>query len=518
MNTVIAPESTTPVTTGRTFRYWPLVVMLSIVSVLAAYWPTLAGMAYVWETSDTYAHGWLIAPISLYFLYQLRHRLAAEPQALCWWALLPIVATGIVWTLGALADIQVVQQLAVVALVIGAVLFLMGWRWALAASFPLGFLFLAVPVGDGLVPGMIDMTADFVVAALRLSGIPVYRDGTFFVIPSGSWSVVSGCSGMRYLMATVTVAVLFAWLNYRSVWRRLAFVAVAIVFAFVANWLRAYGIVMIAHLSDMKLALGVDHYIYGWVFFGVIIFALMLLGGLFSDRSRDTEPVPGPPAPRERPRTFVPALVALALAIHVWPIATRALIAAAPSSSPDPAALAAAAGASDLPAPELDWTPHFVGDPARYGGGLGAADRLAGWKLTWYPQQRQGVELIHAGNRLVSEKDDPWRQQGRHDIATGDTTVSTVIETTLRSRSGPRSILVWQWYWVAGRVTVNPLVAKIYGVLGQLEGHGNPAASIVVYTVMADDAEQTAARAYLKATLPALAPALHAALGTQGER
>ncbi len=513
MSTVFASDdSAAPATPAPGFRHWPFVVTAFVLSVVAAYWPTLAGMAHVWDTSNTYAHGWLIAPISLYFLYQLRPQLAAAPQALCWWALLPVVGAGLAWSLGALADIQVVQQLAVIGLVVGIVLFLMGWRWALAASFPLGFLFLAVPLGDGLVPHMIDLTADFVVAALRFSGIPVYRDGTFFVIPSGSWSVVSGCSGMRYLMATITVAVLYAWLNYRSVWRRLAFVAIAIVFAFVANWLRAYGIVMIAHLSDMKLALGVDHYIYGWVFFGLIIFVLMLLGGLFSDRTRDTEPVPGAPAPRAKPRAFVPALVALALAVHLWPVATRALLAATPASSPTATALAAAAGAPDLAAPALDWTPHYIGDPVRYGGGFEAAGRIAGWQLVWYPLQRQGVELIHAGNRLVSEKHDPWRRQAQREYTTGEPSVPTVIETTLRERSGPRSILVWQWYWVAGHVTVNPLAAKLYGVLGQLEGRGNPAASILVYTVMDEDADRDAARAWLEARLPRVAPALHAAL------
>ena len=50
-------------------------------------------------------------------------------------------------------------------------------------------------------------TADFTVTALQLSGIPVFRDGTFFfTIPSGNWSIVEGCSGVRYLIASFTVA------------------------------------------------------------------------------------------------------------------------------------------------------------------------------------------------------------------------------------------------------------------------------------------------------------------------
>ena len=56
------------------------------------------------------------------------------------------------------------------------------------------------------------------------------------------------------------------------------FVALSVIVPIVANGLRAYMIVMIAHLSDMKLALGVDHLIYGWVFFGLVMLLLFWVG------------------------------------------------------------------------------------------------------------------------------------------------------------------------------------------------------------------------------------------------
>ena len=58
------------------------------------------------------------------------------------------------------------------------------------------------------------------------------------------------------------------------------FVAASILVPIVANWLRAYMIVMIGHLSNNKLAVGVDHIIYGWVFFGIVMLLLF-----WSDRS-----------------------------------------------------------------------------------------------------------------------------------------------------------------------------------------------------------------------------------------
>jgi len=507
---MIAQTATDSVTVPASLRHWPLIVGACVLGVLGAYWHSIASMIYVWETSDTYAHGWLIAPISLYLLWQKRDRLAATPQALCWWALLPLAVSGLAWTVATLADVQVVQQLAVVTIICGVVLFVMGWRWSLVAIFPLGFLYLSVPLGDGLVPHMIDYTADFVVAALRLSGIPVYRDGTNFVIPSGSWSVVSGCSGMRYLMATVTVGVLFAHLNYRSPWRKIAFVGVAIGVAFVANWIRAYGIVMIAHFSNMTLALGVDHYVYGWVFFGIIIFLLMLIGSTFSDRSQASDPVAGPPLPTVVSRGLLPGLLALLCVTFMWPVAVRVMAAHAPVIVQQATAIKDAFGEPDAAVPNLGWTPHYVGEPQIVNGGLVAADMQAGWQVGWYSQQKQGAELIHAGNQLVREKYEPWRQRSRDIRATGANAVPRVVETVLRARESERLILVWQWYWTGGQATVSALGSKLLGVASQLRGQGNPGASVLIYAVVDGDDGLDHARQYLEAELTRVAPRVHA--------
>jgi exosortase/archaeosortase family protein len=131
---------------------------------------------------------------------------------------------------------------------------------------------------DGGIDGV-----DFTIAALQATGIPVYREGLNFVIPSGSWSVVEACSGVRYLIASFMVGTLFAYLNYNSWKRRAGFMLISIVVPIVANWLRAYMIVMIGHLSGNTLAVGVDHLIYGWVFFGVVIMIMFMIGARWSE-------------------------------------------------------------------------------------------------------------------------------------------------------------------------------------------------------------------------------------------
>ena len=92
---------------------------------------------------------------------------------------------------------------------------------------------------------------------------------------------------MRYLIASFTVGALFAYLNYRSLKRRLIFIAVAIAVPIVANWLRAFLIVMLGHPSGNKLAAGADHLLYGWVFSGLVIMLMCLIGARWSEHPDD---------------------------------------------------------------------------------------------------------------------------------------------------------------------------------------------------------------------------------------
>jgi len=246
---------------------------------------TIESMVAIWWRSDTYSHGFLIAPISAWLIWRQRHRLEGLTTDIYWPALLGVMVAGFIWLVGQLVDALVVQQFALVLLWICGVVHLLGIRVSKPLSFALLFLFFMVPVGEDLVGPMMNFTADFTVWLVKLSGIPVYREGLFFSLPSGNWSVVEACSGVRYLIASFCLGCLYAYLTFQRLSKRLLFVLLALLVPVLANGLRAYGIVMIGHLSDMSLATGVDHLIYGWLFFGLVMLALFSIGALFSDRS-----------------------------------------------------------------------------------------------------------------------------------------------------------------------------------------------------------------------------------------
>jgi len=125
--------------------------------------------------------------------------------------------------------------------------------------FPLAFLIFALPLGDGLIPGLQDFSARFAVKLLSASGIPVLLEGRYITVPHRKWEVAEVGSGVRYLIASLAVGFLFAGVIYRSWARRVGFFLASAIIPILANGVRIYAIVAIGYLGGDRLALGVDH-------------------------------------------------------------------------------------------------------------------------------------------------------------------------------------------------------------------------------------------------------------------
>jgi exosortase A len=390
----------------------PLLGLALAWSLLAAlYFATGAAMVEIWNRSETFAHAWVVPPISAWLVWRRRAELASlTPRPAPLWLLL-LLPLGLLWLVGDLAAANAATQFALVGMFVALVPALIGTQAAGRLAFPLGFLFFAVPFGDFLTPWLMERTADFTVLALRATGIPVFREALQFVIPSGSWSVVQACSGIRYLMASVMVGTLFAYLNYRTNRKRWAFVGVAIITPLVANWLRAYMIVILGHLSGNKLAVGVDHIIYGWVFFGIIMLAMFMIGSRWADP--DPEPVLAVPHESGRadasPRfatTLVAALLLLAL-----PTGMRAQADLAGAHGAPVLAAPALPGHAWVATPPTSWKPHFLNPAAALHGRFEPAGGGApiGLYIGYYRDQRYGRQLVTSVNELVNDEvDKDW--------------------------------------------------------------------------------------------------------------
>jgi exosortase len=175
---------------------------------------------------------------------------------------------------------------------------------------PLAYLVFLVPFGAFLVPALQDFTAGFVGVGLDLLDIPHAVTATMIEIPEGRFTVEEACAGLRFLIAAIAFGALYACVIYTGPWRRAAFIAVCTVVPILANGLRALGIVLLGHLRGSAAAGAVDHIVYGWLFFTLVIGLLLLLGLPFRQ-------APAPPVPRAARPAAAPRLAAAAATIIV---------------------------------------------------------------------------------------------------------------------------------------------------------------------------------------------------------
>ena len=265
----------------------------------------------------------------------------------------------------------------------------------------------------------------------------------------------------------------------------------------VANWLRAYIIVMLGHLSGNKIATGADHLVYGWAFFGVVILLMFMIGARWSE----PEPKPGS-APLSAPSAQTHAappnagtwgLVAVLLAVVAVVAAPQGALWLLERGQP--------AASASLVAPSVlapDWRrssqavaafePAFNNPSASsHGSYLHRDGKTVGLYLGYYRNQDYQRKLISTDNALVRSKDLTWSQvaSGSRDIPTGARTLSV---RTAELRGSPlaggatgQRLVVWQIYWINGTFTASDYLAKAYSAWFRLTGRGDDSAVIIVY-------------------------------------
>jgi exosortase A len=485
-------STSNPISQQQQWRLALPIFLLLLTGLGYLYFDTAKAIVSIWMRSETFTHGFVVPPIVVWLIWRQRQalsQLTPTPNAT---ALVLIAGAAFAWLLGDLATIDAVMQLAFVSMVILLVPALLGLSVARAIAFPLVFLFFAVPIGEFAMPQLMEWTADFTVLALRLTGIPVFREGLQFVIPSGNWSVVEACSGVRYLIASLTVGTLFAYLNYQSTGRRVIFIAVSLVVPIVANWLRAYLIVLLGHLSGNKLAAGVDHLIYGWIFFGVVIMLMFMIGARWS------EPEPGLTATNtnslKKTVAFSSFRIGLTAGALVVIFALPGIALRVIEQSDDTAAALQLVAPQSLSqwstvsaTPGLSWQPAFHNPSAQLNTIYKLGDQAVGVYLGYFHHQGPDRKLVSSENALVKSKDPHWAQ-----VSSGVRSIdlrgksNTVRTAELRGSASPgqaadERLTVWQIYWINGTLTSSDILAKAYTALYSLMGRGDDSAVIIVY-------------------------------------
>jgi exosortase A len=252
-----------------------LALAIAVLAVLAVTAPSWGEMLHQWWNIDTYNH-LLLVPFIIAWLVKLK---AGELARIAPRPFLPgaaLVASALsLWAAGRAFDINLVAHAGAVGAVQAAVVTVLGLRASLLLALPLAMGGFLVPFGDEIIPPLQLMTADITITLTHLSGVPASIDGIYINTPAGLFIVAEACSGVKFLIAMVTLGVLVAFTRFDSWRRRALFMAACITVPILANGVRAWATVYVAQFVGAEAAGGFDHIVYGWVFFAIIVAALL---------------------------------------------------------------------------------------------------------------------------------------------------------------------------------------------------------------------------------------------------
>lgn len=270
-------------------RTWPPGLLVAVVFLLFNV-GVLRSFVRTWLGRDEYSHGFLVPLIALFFVWEERSRLARlipEPSLALG---LAIVAGGSSLSLiGLRGGAVVIQQTGLIVTLIGLVATLLGKTVLRTLALPLAYLFFMLPflgeVGAAVHRPFQLVTAFLAEMLLHLVRVPVLRNQQFLELPKISLEVAEACSGIRYLVSIVAVAVPLSYFTQRAWWRRILLVVSGIVVGILANSVRVALIGIWVYYGNSQILHGPQHILQG-LFVAVSGYAfLFLVAFKFSQRT-----------------------------------------------------------------------------------------------------------------------------------------------------------------------------------------------------------------------------------------
>ena len=469
--------------------------------LLALFWRDTADLADVYWNSSVYEHCLLVIPVIGWMVWQRWPQLSQiAPQA--WAGGLFWIAGGMAaWVVGYGSEINVGRHFGLIVMMQGMALTLLGPNVIRALTFPFFYSFFLVPVGDQLVAPLQTLTADMSMVFLDWSSIPATLSGIFITTPTGYFRVAEACAGVNFLIATIALGAMVAHICFSSWARRALFMAACVVVPILANGVRAWGTMFIAHYQGIEFAAGFDHVFYGWFFFAFVL--AMIIGGAwrFFDRSPHDQFIRAQDFQKPyRFRLAMPMAFGLAV-LTALPAVAIAARSAEGAQLPSRVYLPEVAGWQlEMQPQSRPYWPQFPGAShtvlARYSNANGAVVDLF---AAVYDRQEQGRELL-AVDAGAADPVNNW-------VWSADTAAYIAADSNAKgervSAPGPIRREVATLYRLRGVTTADTATVKWLSLQNRLLGGDQ---RVVAVLVSAEIAEGRDARADVQALLTALGP------------
>lgn len=280
-------------------------VIISIVCFMAAFWAALSKMQLRWANDDN-SYCYLILPVFFYLCWEEKKQFQLNVFSWNGWGLLAAVCSILLIFLGELGSAETLLFLGLWGCMTSIIITSYGPR-SKRLLFPIVVLLFIVPLppfANQLITFKFKLLASALSAEmLRLVGISVLQEGNILDLGLGKLEVVDACSGLRYLMSLVLLALFMGYYFVRQWWKKALLLLMVFPLLIFLNSTRIFMTGILTISGHAELTHGAFHDITGIIFFlvaGIIFyFIAKLLNHIqappFNGHQREAEPLMAAP-------------------------------------------------------------------------------------------------------------------------------------------------------------------------------------------------------------------------------
>jgi exosortase len=276
----------TPTQIDITLRNYPRAslpyIALSVILFIWMYWRSFDNLLFNWQVVDSYySHGFLIPPISIYFIWAKRKALLDTPIAPTSLGIPVLLLGALLLLIGDFLGFALFAQLSMIPTLAGLILIFLGINHTRLLWFPLFFLLFMIPIPYSLTTAIsfqVKLIAtESAVELAQLMTLPMIRDGSYVYFGDDRLLVGEVCGGLRSLIALLAFGTIMSYISKTKNWARVVILAVAGPVAVIANILRILFLCIVGYTWGSKAAVGTVHDVSGIMIFAVAFVLLFTI-------------------------------------------------------------------------------------------------------------------------------------------------------------------------------------------------------------------------------------------------
>lgn len=468
-----APSSSS--TNNSQILFFWSIVLAALVSFFLIYQSLFNILFNYWNEYGTYSHGYLTILLSAFLVYTCIKQFKfsySEPSIL---SLLGLAIVSLIWLLAYFANVNTVQMLCAPFFIFLTLTYFCGLKNFRILLIPVFILLFTIPIWSLFLPYLQEVAVVVTNKLLSFSSLDYRVHENRVIFSQGIFQIEESCSGLRYLLVGVLLAVVYGFLNYQSYWSALVLILSTILIMLIGNILRILVIISLGVYKGMDYPLVQDHESLGWILFAFLLIPMFIL-------ARYINPVLGQKTKPNVHREFqyykgsnstglILSLVLYLVTILVSPLYAKYVdhnVSGIASLSSGKALIF-----DDWEGPQQDssqWLPNYSLYSESFSGKYSSLSHTVSLSTMLYSEKKPEGELINYGNHLING--DEWRLVE----SIYDHKVKTLIQekiifvnkATIESRRDKECIRVWYWFDVGGEILTKKWQVKLHETLMRL--------------------------------------------------